>query len=198
MSAIPVPSLTPSQYLEIERAAATKSEYFDGQMFAMSGGLLPHALISTALLRELDVALDGRKCSTAGSDLRVGVSEQGPFFYPDVSVHCGDADLADDWKDTLLNPILIIEVLSPSSEAFDRGKKFAAYRRIPTFREYALVSQTEPSVEVYFKGPAEAWTFTEFTGLQAVCALQSLGLKIPLTAIYRRVSLGTATVPILP
>jgi hypothetical protein len=84
-------------------------------MFAMSGGLLSHALISTALLRELDASLDGRKCSTAGSDLRVGVSKQGPFFYPDVSVHCGDAELADDWKDTLLNPILIIEVLSPPS-----------------------------------------------------------------------------------
>jgi Uma2 family endonuclease len=191
MSAIRVPRLTPSQYLEIERAAETKSEYFEGEMFAMSGGLLSHALISTALLRELDASLDGRKCSTAGSDLRVGVSKQGPFFYPDVSVHCGDAELADDWKDTLLNPILIIEVLSPPSEAFDRGKKFAAYRRIPALREYVLVSQTEPSVEVYSKGPAEAWTFIEFTGLESVCALPSLGLEIPLAAIYRRVPLET-------
>jgi Uma2 family endonuclease len=192
MSAAPVPRLSPEQYLEIERAAETKSEYFDGQMFAMSGGLLPHALISAALVRELDVALEGTKFSTAGSDLRVGVSKQGPFFYPDVSVHCGDAELADDRKDTLLNPILIIEVLSPSTEAFDRGKKFGAYRRIPALREYVLVSQNEPCVEVCSKGPGETWSFTEFTGLQSVCALPCLGLEIPLTAIYRRVPFDSA------
>jgi hypothetical protein len=189
MSAIPVSRLSPSQYLEIERAAETKSEYFDGQMFAMSSGLLPHAFISANLVTELNAALRGTKCRATGSDLRVGVSKQGPFFYPDVSVLCGDAELADDWKNTLLNPILIVEVLSPSTEAFDRGKKFAAYRSIPALREYVLVSQSEAYIEVCSKGPGEAWSFTEFAGLQAVCALPSVRLEIPLNAIYRDVPL---------
>ncbi len=114
----------------MERKAEFKSEYFDGEMFAMSGGLLPHALVSAALVIAIGVALRGRNCRVAGSDLRIGVSKNGPFFYPDATVYCGEAQLADDFKDTLLNPALVIEVLSPSSEAYDRGKKFASYRKI--------------------------------------------------------------------
>jgi hypothetical protein len=122
----------------------------------MSGGLLPHALTA------LTAALRGRNCRAVGSDLRVGVAKQGPFFYPDVSVYCGEAQLADDFKDTLLSPTLVIEVLSPSSEPYDRGKKFAAYRRIDFPREYVLVSQTERSVESYLRRPDDKWILTEF------------------------------------
>ena len=192
MSAMPVPRLTPEQYLEIERAAEFKSEYFDGEMFAMSGGLLPHSLISAALITALTVTLRGRKCRAFGSDTRVRVVKQGPFFYPDVSVYCGEPQLADDYKDTLLNPTLVIEVLSPSSEAFDRGKKFAAYRRIDSLREYVLVSQTEPNVESYLREPDGRWTLTEFSGTDAICSLKSIACEIPLADIYRDVPLAAA------
>jgi Uma2 family endonuclease len=187
MSAQPVPRLTPEQYLEIDRAAEVKSEYYDGEMFAMSGGRAPHAIISFALGAALIPALRGRRCIVTGSDLRVRASEGGPFFYPDVSVCCGEMQLADDNKDTLLNPIVIFEVLSPSSEAYDRGKKFAAYRRIDSLREYVLVSQTEPSVESYLRGSDDKWTLTEFTGTDAICSLKSIECQIALSDVYRDV-----------
>jgi Uma2 family endonuclease len=188
MSAISVPRLTPEQYLEIERKADFKSEYFDGEMFAMSGGLLRHALISAELVTTLTVALRGRNCRVAGSDLRIGVSKNGPFFYPDASVYCGEPQLADEFKDTLLNPTLVIEVLSPSSEAYDRGKKFAAYRKIESLREYVLVSQNEAIIESYARQPGAndlKWTLTEFTGLNAIYVPQSIEIEIRLSEIYR-------------
>jgi Uma2 family endonuclease len=191
MSAILVPRLTPEQYLEIERNAEFKSEYFDGEMFAMSGGLLPHALVSAALVTALSVALRGRNCRVAGSDLRIGVSKSGPFFYPDATVYCGEPQLADDFKDTLLNPALVIEVLSPSSEAYDRGKKFAAYRKIDSLREYVLVSQNEAIIESYVRQPDTSspnWTLTEFSGKDAVCGLKSIAVEIALAEIYRDIA----------
>jgi Uma2 family endonuclease len=191
MSAILVPRLTPEQYLEMERKAEFKSEYFDGEMFAMSGGLLPHALVSAALVIAIGVALRGRNCRVAGSDLRIGVSKSGPFFYPDATVYCGEPQLADDFKDTLLNPTLVIEVLSPSSEAYDRGKKFAAYRKIDSLREYVLVSQNEALIESYVRQPdtsSPKWTLTEFSGKDAVCSLKSIAVEIALAEIYRDIA----------
>jgi Uma2 family endonuclease len=190
MSAMPVPRLTPEQYLEIERAAEFKSEYYDGQMFAMSGGLLPHSMIGVKLASALDAALRGRGCVVTNSDLRVGITSKGPFFYPDASVCCGEPQLSDDYKDTLLNPTVIFEVLSDSTEAFDRGKKFAAYRRIGTLREYVLVSQTEPLAERYSRNPEGQWTLTEFSGTDAMCTLHSISCDIALADIYRDVPLA--------
>jgi Uma2 family endonuclease len=184
---MPVPRLTPEQYLEIERAAEFKSEYYDGQMFAMSGGLLPHSLIAVKLASALDTALRGRKCIVTNSDMRVRVAKKGPFFYPDVTVCCGEPQLADEYKDTLINPTVVFEIPSPSSEAFDRGKKFAAYRRIDSLCEYVLVSQTEPIVERYTRNPEGQWTLTESTGADAICTLPSIGCEIALADIYRDV-----------
>jgi Uma2 family endonuclease len=186
MSALPVPRLTPEQYLEIERAAEFRSEYFDGEMFAMSGARLPHVMLGASIIIALGPLLD-RGCIVGGSDLRVRVSKDGPYFYPDVTVCCGEPQLADDYKDTLLNPTVIFEVLSPSSEAFDRGKKFAAYRRIDTLREYVLVSQTEPSIESYLRGPEDKWILTEYSGPDAICHLESIDCNIVLANIYRRI-----------
>ncbi len=190
MSQLPVPCLTPEQYLEIERAAESKSEYYDGQMFAMSGGRLPHSMIGVKLVSALDTALRGRACVVANSDLRVGISTDGPFFYPDASVCCGEPQLSDDYKDTLLNPSVVFEILSDSTEAFDRGKKIAAYRRIASLREYILVSQTEPSVERYSRNLEGQWTLTEFSGIGAVCTLPSISCDISLADLYRNVPVG--------
>jgi Uma2 family endonuclease len=189
MSAMPLPRLTPEQYLELERGAEFRSEYLDVEMFAMSGGRLAHAMIGVKLASALDVASRGRNCVVTGPDLRMRVAKMGPFFYPDATVCCGEPQLADDHKDVLLNPTAVFEVLSPSSEAYDRGKKFAAHRQIESLREHVLVSQTEPVVESYPKGPEDKWTLTEFTGTGAVCRLESIGCEIGLAAIYRDVPL---------
>jgi Uma2 family endonuclease len=147
-------------------------------------------MIGVSLAAALWVALRNRKCVVAGSDLRVRVSKSGPIVYPDVSVCCGDPELADDYKDILLNPTVVCEVLSPSSEAYDRGRKFASYRQIDSLREYVLVSQSEPGVEIYLRGPEGKWILTEFRGMGAVCRLTSIGCEIALADIYRNVPLA--------
>jgi Uma2 family endonuclease len=178
--------LTAEQYLELERAAEFRHEYFNGEMFEWHGSSLAEAMISVALTIALWTSLRG-KCIVAGCDLRIQVSKDGPFFYPNASICCGEPQLADDHEDNLLNPSVIFEIVSPFTEAFNRGKKFAAYRRIESLREYVLVSQTEPSLEAYVKGPEGTWILKEFSGPDAVCHLQSVGCDIVLANIYRNI-----------
>ena len=141
--------LTPEEYLEIERAADERHEYYRGQMYLMPGGSLRHSVISTNILSELSNALKRRPCIVVNSDMRMRVAEDGLYTYPDISVVCGDPKFADRRTDTLLNPSLIVEVLSPSTERKDRGFKFAQYRTLASLQEYALVSQEEHRVEVF-------------------------------------------------
>ncbi|MFN0170308.1 MAG: Uma2 family endonuclease [Bryobacteraceae bacterium] len=190
MSALPHPRITPEQYLEIERAAETKSEYYDGQMYAMSGGSYTHALIIGNLTAALHGALRTRGCSVVPNDLRVRVAEDGLYTYPDVVVVCAQPRFADDQKDTLLNPTLLIEALSPSTESKDRGFKFAQYRRIESLREYVLVSQEEARVECFARQASGQWLLAEFVGLDAVCHLESVDCDLPLSEIYYRVEMG--------
>src|SRR5712692_7135469 len=149
MSAQPQPRLTPEQYLEIERAAEFRNEYYNGRMYAMSGGSHPHAIVIGNLAFALRSGLGKRPCLVTTSDLRVRVAPAGLYTYPDVVVVCGEPRYADNQIDTLLNPMLLIEMLSPSTEAYDRGFKSAQYRTIESLQEYALVSQAEPRVEVF-------------------------------------------------
>jgi Uma2 family endonuclease len=130
MSAHAPPRLTPEQYLEIERAAEFKSDYYDGRIYAMSGGSLRHAVIGGSLVRELGNALKKRACTVATSELRLRVGAGRLYTYPDAVVICGEPKLADEHSDTLLNPTLIAEVLSPSMERYDRGIKFVQHRTI--------------------------------------------------------------------
>src|SRR5258708_5788965 len=139
--------LSEAEYLRLERAAETRSEYFAGEVFGMGGGTRSHSLIQTNLLGELRRKLGATDCVAYTSDLRVKVEATGLLTYPDVSVVCGDQRFADDQEDTLLNPLVIFEVLSDSTEAYDRGKKFENYRQIPTCRQYLLVSKKEPRIE---------------------------------------------------
>jgi len=179
-----MPTLTPEQYLAIERSADIKSEYYEGQMFAMSGGSLPHSLIPAQLTAALVYALRGRGCRVVTSDLKVRVSAQGPYFYPDLTVYCGEPQLADDHKDILLNPRVLFEVLSPSSEAFDRGLKFEAYSGIESLQEYVPVSQSRPRMEVYTRQPEGKWLLSAYTGLEAECRFSSLDCSVRLAEIY--------------
>jgi len=188
MSAQPQPRLTPEQYLELERASEFRSEYYAGHMYAMSGGTHRHALLIGNVTRHVGNALSGRSCLVTPSDLRVQTSSHGLYTYPDIVVVCGQPKYADDQKDTLLNPILIAEVLSPSTEAYDRGFKAAQYRTIPSLQEYVLVSQNEPRVEVFRRQSGGAWLLSESLGVEAFCSLDSLDCQIALSDIFSQVT----------
>ena len=172
----------------MERSAEFRSEYYNGHIYAMSGGSYQHAQIIGGLVRELGNALKKRPCSVVPSDLRLRVSPDGLYAYPDVVVICGDPKFADDRKDTLLNPTLIVEVLSPSTEAYDRGFKSAQYRTLASLEEYVLVSQAEPRVEVFRRQPGGHWLLSEAVSLAAVCRFESLDCGVPLADIYDKVS----------
>jgi len=188
MSAQAQPRLTPEQYLEAERAAEFRHEYYDGHIYAMSGGSYRHGQIIGNLTTRLSNRLERRPCSVVPNDLRLRVSPGGLFTYPDVIVICGDPRFADDRHDTLLNPALIVEVLSPSTEAYDRGFKSAQYRTVESLQEYALVSQTEPRVEVFRRQPGGHWLLSEAIGLEAVCHFESLDCAVPLAEVYAKVT----------
>jgi len=192
MSAQPQPHLTPEQYLELDRASEFRNEYYNGRMWAMSGGSYRHAAIIASLSRALGNALDGRPCGVTSSDVRISVTADGLYTYPDIVVVCGEPKFVDGRSDTLLNPALVIEVLSPSTEAYDRGFKFAQYRRVEALEEYALVSQTEPRVEVFRRQPGGHWLLSEFVGLEAVCVFDSVNASVPLAKIYDKVSFDVA------
>ena len=189
MSARALPQITPEQYLALDRAAEIRSEYYDGVMYAMSGGSHPHSYITTNLASELRTALKGSPCGASATDLRVKIPGR-TYVYPDVVVVCGEPKYLDGEIDTLLNPSLVIEVLSPSTERHDRGLKSARYRTIESLKEYALVSQTEPRVEIYRKQASGDWLLSESVGLDATCRFEGLKeepVRIPLAEIYERV-----------
>lgn len=146
-----------SEYLEIERAAEFKSEFRDGEMFSMAGGSAMHSLIATNITGEVGMKLKGRPCVLFNSDLRLKVEATGLFTYPDLSVVCGPLRFAVPEQDTIVNPTVLVEVLSDSTEGYDRGKKFEHYRQIPTLRDYLLVSQKEPRIEAFARGEDGLW-----------------------------------------
>lgn len=187
MTALPAPSYyTPEEYLALERKAEFKSEYLNGQIYAMSGASRAHNLIAGNIFRHLGNQLEGRPCEVYQNDMRVKVSESGLYAYPDVAVACGEIRFEDASVDTLLNPVLIVEVLSPSTEAFDRGEKSAHYRRIESLQEYVLVSQDKVRVERYVR-QGKDWVFTEFNDPSEEIGLASVGAAVPLSAIYAKV-----------
>jgi Uma2 family endonuclease len=190
MSAQPLPRLSPEEYLAIERAAEFRSEYYDGAMYAMSGASHPHNVINVNLVRELSSALRKRGCFVVSSDARLRVSPGRVYTYPDIMAGCAPPKFADDQKDTLLNPALVIEVLSPSTEAHDRGYKFAQYRQLESIREYVLVSQSEPRVERFERQVDGRWVLAEHVGLDAICRFESVDCSIPLADIYENVAFG--------
>lgn len=183
-----VASLTPAEYLKIERASELRHEYFQGEMFAMTGGSARHSLIKMNIGRELSTKLKGQPCTAFDSDLRIRVSPTGLYTYPDVSVVCGELEYDDVQRDTVVNPTLLIEVLSDSSEAYDRGKKFEHYRQIAALREYVLISQKWPTIERYLRNPDDTWTLTAVLGLDASLHLASLDVTLSLAEVYDRVT----------
>ena len=188
MSAHAQPRLTDEEYLALERKAEFRNQFYDGIMYAMSGGSPIHAFVIAALAREFGNAFKKRPCRVASSDLRVRVSRGGLYTYPDIVVICDEPRYSDDQKDTLLNPTLLIEVLSPSTEAYDRGFKTEQYRKIESLREYALVSQSRPHVEIFRRQSGGGWLLSEFTGLDTACRFESVDCTIPLAEIYDKIT----------
>ncbi|MBE0544443.1 MAG: Uma2 family endonuclease [Verrucomicrobia bacterium] len=184
--------LTEAEYLAIERAAEFKSEFFDGEMFAMAGGSPMHSLIATNLAREVGNRLKGRPCVPFNSDLRLKIMATGLHTYPDLSVVCGPLEFADQEEDTIINPTLLAEVLSDSTEGYDRGKKFEHYRQIPTLREYLLVSQKEPRIEQFVRGDDGEWRLREAAGMEAEIQLPSLQITLPLAEVFAQVKFEAA------
>jgi len=186
---LPEPSrrLTETEYLEIERAAEFKSEFFGGEMFAMAGGTPQHSLIATNLAGEFRNLLKRHACVPYNADLRIKIEATGLNTYTDLSVVCGPLQLAPGTDDTVVNPTLLVEVLSDSTEAYDRGKKFEHCRQIPTLQEYLLVSQKEPRIEQFIRQPDGRWLLKEAAGLEASLELPSLRMSLPLAEVFAKV-----------
>jgi len=182
---------TPQQYLALERKADFKSEYCNGFITAMAGASLEHNTIAVNLAGEIRSQLRDRPCRVCVSDMRVCVSPTGLYTYPDVVVVCGQLRFEDDGRDTLLNPTVIVEVLSRSTEPYDRGEKFAHYRRLESLREYVVVAQDQVLVERYTR-QGEEWMLTHLTDLDASLRLASIGCEVSLREIYAKVEFPRA------
>ena len=179
--------LTPETYLELERKATTKNEYVNGETLAMAGASFAHNFITLDTTIYLSRQLMDGACEVASTgDLRVKVSQTASYFYPDIVVVCGEPQAEDNTFDTLVNPTLIVEVLSVSTEMYDRDEKFAHYRQIDSLQEYILISQDRVQV-VHYRRQVPQWMPTEFRALEDVMPLVSIGCKLPLQHIYRRV-----------
>ncbi len=182
---------TPEEYIALERQATSKSEYYAGEIFAMAGASRWHNLIVVNVLRELSLQLKGRPCAVYPSDMRVKISSTGLYTYPDVTVVCGDAQFEDTPQDTLLNPTLIVEVLSESTEAYDRGGKFAHYRKLPSLLEYVLIAQTKTHIEHYVRQPDDHWLLAEAEQIHDTIMLASIDCRLALAEVYDKVEFLT-------
>jgi len=188
MSAVPERFLSLEEYFLLEETGETKHEYYQGAAYAMTGGSLAHNLIVANIIGQLYRQLDGKACTVYPSDLRLKVEATGLYTYPDVLVICGPARTADRRNDTVTNPSVLIEVLSPSTEDYDRGKKFQHYRTIETLRDYLVIAQDSIHVEHYSRQEKHQWLLREFTQAEGVMHLASIGCSLPLAAVYEKVA----------
>ena len=179
--------IDPGEYLRRERLAEFRSEYFAGEIFAIAGGSFRQSLIKLNVGAEFRSALKGKSSMACDSDLRIKVSASGLYTYPDASVICEPVEFEDEHRDTVLNPVLLVEVLSPSTEAYDRGKKFEHYRRISSMRDYLLISQDAPHIEHFHRNENQTWTLTDINGMEAKVDIASLGICLQLREVYEKV-----------
>jgi Uma2 family endonuclease len=178
--------LSPEEYLAFERSSDQRHEFADGEIFAMSGGTLEHSTVAGNVIRELGNAVGDRGCRVLTSDMRIKIAARKRYLYPDASVVCEEPVFEDEKRDTLLNPQVIAEVLSDSSEAYDRGDKFAQYRTLSSLREYVLLSQKEPLIEVFTRQPGGGWLLRSY-GPGERAALASLGCELDVDRVYLNV-----------
>lgn len=182
---------TPEEYLALERQASCKSEYYAGEIFALAGASRWHNLIVVNVIGELSSQLKGRPATAYPSTMRLKVNSTGLYTYPDVTVVCGKPQFEDAQQDTLLNPTLIVEVLSESTEAYDRGGKFAHYRKLDSLIEYVLIAQTKPHIEHYVRQSDNRWLLEEADNLSATLHLPSIDCRLSLSEVYDKVDIIT-------
>ena len=186
VSTQPKTRYSPERYLELERTCDERNEYFDGEIFAMGGASARHVLIVTNVAGELRTQLRERACTVFSTDLRVRVSDEGLYTYPDVVVICGRPAYSDDFRDMVANPQVIVEVLSKTTKNYDRGEKFEQYRRIASFVECVLIAQDRLHVEHYTKQADGTWVLFETNDPGGAIELSSLGCRLPLSEIYAK------------
>lgn len=177
---------TIAEYLQRERSALEKHEYRDGEILLMAGGTKDHSLVIANVIASLHGRLKGKPCRVYDSNLRVRIPRKILYTYPDVSVigGQGEPDANDSAGETVTNPRLIVEVLSASTEAYDRGEKFDRYRELESLEEYVLVSHETPRIETFFKQPDGTWLLTPVSGLRSTAKLRSLDVELPLADVY--------------
>lgn len=186
MSAQPQTYYTPEQYLEMERQAPYKSEYYRGEIFAMAGATTRHNVVSDNLSANLNMALRKKGCRTMSSDQRILTRHtDGLYSYPDIVIVCGKPQFSDLYKDTVMNPIVIVEVLSKSTEGYDRGDKFLLYRQLESLKEYVLVDSKKTHAEVYRKNEEGFWLLaSEAIDIQESIYLKSVDVTLPMEEVY--------------
>lgn len=180
--------ITPEAYLATERAAFEKSEYFEGQLYPMPGATVEHNRVKSNLSGEIGYFLNDQSCQSFSSDFRVHIPKNSLYAYPDLTVVCGELELLDDKFDTLLNPVVLVEILSKGTRGYDKNAKFALYRDIPTLREYVIVDSRRVKVEVWQKSPEGIWSLAVETAQPIdVIRIDSIDFTLPIRKIYDRV-----------
>lgn len=179
--------ISPEEYLRFEREAEERHEYDNGRISAMAGESANHNRVYVSLTAIVGKQLKGKPCEAFSPNMKVAINSAGKFFYPDLSVVCGKPLFHDDKQDVLLNPKVIIEVLSPSTEKYDRSVKFQAYQQIESLTDYLLISQDKPLVEHFERQSGGQWLYTAHRGLAAIVQLSSIDCQLPLAEIYDRV-----------
>jgi Uma2 family endonuclease len=176
---------TPEQYLQLEVQSDRRHEYYRGEIFLMTGASRAHNLIAANIIGRLNRHLAGNPCEVYGADMRVKVSESGLYTYPDISVACPSIEFEmRQGTDTLLNPVVVIEVLSPTTEAYDRGRKLAHYQKLPSLREYILVSQDEPRIDHLERLAGGDWRLSIAAGLEATVRLNAIDCQLRLIEVH--------------
>ena len=188
MTAQPRRRYTPAEYLAHERASDYKSEFYAGEVFALAGGSEQHNLISGNVYASFHAQLRRRQCTVYPSDMRVFIQHTGLYTYPDVSVVCGPAQFQDAQRDTLLNPTVIVEVLSPSTENYDRGKKFQNYRTLDSLQEYIVIAQNTYHIEHYIRQPNNQWLLEEFDDKMTIVGITAIECTLTLQDVYEKVT----------
>jgi Uma2 family endonuclease len=188
MATSPLPFVSFEEYLALEETAQSRSEFYRGEILAMAGGTLSHSRIVANLNFHLRLQLQGGPCEVLTENLLFETARDGLIAYPDVLVFCGPIQMKDNGQRVSQNPKVVVEVLSPSTEAYDRGTKAREYWRCPSVQQYLVISQDQPLVEVQTRASQNKVTVEWFSGLDAICPIESLGLQLPLASIYERLT----------
>lgn len=193
MSALPQKHrrIAEAEYLALDRKSPIKHELMAGEIYAMSGASEAHNLITGSTYAMLYNQLRGRSCRVYPSDMKVRTPATRSYAYPDITAVCGEALFADDQRDILLNPVLIIEVMSPTTERYDRGKKFQHYRELKTLQEYILIAQDSPHIERFVRQEKGFWQFSEVRGREASLELSSIECTLNLAEVYEQITFAS-------